>query len=238
MRPNRLNKIKQKQKQKPALSAATRLQMADNFGDGRSPYDFISEKYVFDNIKASLDIDLQRLKSKHDLKEKASLKAELLPRYWSFVADYMSRGHDYPNIVAVWVLIWLFDIGDIQRALPLAIYLARTKFQPTPASFDRDLKTFICDAVYDWASPNWKDNKSSSPYLDELVAVILDEKWELAMPVLSKMLSAMAKNEMAKRNYANAIHWSEKAEEVNPTAHGTKGLRKDALKALKGNAGE
>lgn len=241
-RPVRVSKLKKLQQQQPETLGIDHASGEDESQStlvvktdaGEVPVLIVGDpnSRLFENLKAAMETDLQRLKSKHTVEEKAALKNELLPNYLDFIDQYMELGHNYPNSIAVRVLIWLLDVGDIEKSLKLGLYLIRTPHQDTPANFDRDLPTILCDAVYDWANVQWKKEQSASPYIDQLVAVMLDEKWELSLPVRTKMLSMMAKHEFLKGNYANAVHWCDLAAEINPEGHGTKGLRKDAVKKL------
>ncbi|MCX4187176.1 phage terminase small subunit [Methylophaga sp. OBS4] len=240
-RPERVSKLKQLQQLPPgaisydpasAAGDTTVTSLATDNGTGQVLVvgDPASIR-MFDQLKAAMETDLQRLKTKHTMEEKAELKLELLPNYQGFVDDYMANGHNYPNSIAVWVLIWLLDVGDIEKALDLGFYLIRTPKQDTPANFGRaDLPTIICDAVYDWASAELKAGRSASPYLDQVVAVMLDENWQLSPPVASKMPAMLAKHEFAKENFENTVHWCEVAERLNPEGHGTKTMKKEALK--------
>lgn len=249
MRPNRLKLIKESQQAQAQEQGITYQQLVgdkksssksnleNTKTNGQGSNENGQSHAMFHQLKAGMEVDLQRISSVSKMEEKIALKRELLPNYLTFVADYIAQGHDYPNVVAVQVLIWLMDVGDIEQALQLGFYLIRTPKQDLPAKFTRrDIPTFICDAVYDWASAELKANRSASPYLDQVVAVMLDEKWSLAPMVASKMPNMLAKHEMAKQNFENTVHWCDVAEQLNPEAHGTKTMRKEAVKKLQAKA--
>jgi len=189
-------------------------------------------KQLLEQYQAVLQTDVQRLSTKDTLEDKAAMKKELLKNYMPFVQDYMANGHDYPNSVAVMMMVWLFDIGDIEQGLHLGFYLVKTPKQVMPHGFSSTMETFICDYTYDWASTQIKDEKTASPYLDNLVKVLLDAKWELAMPVKSKMLNMMAKNAFLKGDFKACVSWCEATQKVNPEGHGTKTLMNKALKEI------
>lgn len=187
---------------------------------------------LFDQMKAALDVDVQRLKEKHTLEEKAELKKTLIPNYLPFLADYMNQGHNYPNVVAVTIALWLFDVGEIEHAVNLSLYLAKTPQQHTPTGHERDFKTMVADSVYDWANAQLKDGHSASPYLDNVVAAVIDDEWSLAVPVESKLYAMQAKHEFAKKEFSKTVAWCDLAEKVNPDGHGTKTLRANAVKEI------
>lgn len=187
------------------------------------------------HYQAALDADLAMLSPMKDLVERAKAKKTMIETYWGFIQAYMDNGDNYPNSVAVRVMIWLFDVLDIERALDLAFYLIKTGVQVTPAKFDRDIQTFVCDAVYDWANALLKMDppQSASPYLDALVATLDNDQWSLAPPVQSKMYTMLAKHKNRVGEYALTVSLCDKAEQVNPEGHGTKGLKAGALAKLK-----
>jgi hypothetical protein len=136
--------------------------------------------------------------------------------------------------------------------LDLALVLIKQN-QHTPAKFDRDLQTFVSDAMYDWANAMLKADQSASPYLDVWVAAVDGEKTELqnefngvvwaaavdseqmslAPPVQSKLYAMLAKHKNRVGEYQTVIALCEKAEQVNPEGHGTKGLKAAAVAKLK-----
>jgi hypothetical protein len=197
-----------------------------------------SEKTVIVNgnlahYQAAMSADLAKLSGINDLVEKAKAKTIMLATYLPFVNDYVSKGDNYPNDIAVRVCIWLFDTLDIERALNLAFVLIKQS-QVTPPKFDRDLPTFVCDAVYDWAAALLKLDppQSASPYLDTVVATMDNDKWSLAPPVQSKMYSLLAKHKKREGDWKTCLALCEKAEAVNPEGAGVKGMKKEALAAL------
>ncbi|WP_258962521.1 phage terminase small subunit, partial [Klebsiella pneumoniae] len=80
----------------------------------------------------ALDRDLQRLRDLPQIKQRVDLKRdELLPKWVPHVERYLSAGEVYPYAVFGWCVIWLFDVGDLERALDWAD-IAIAQDQPTP----------------------------------------------------------------------------------------------------------
>lgn len=183
------------------------------------------------HYQAAMSADLATLSTIHDVTEKAKAKVGMLATYLPFVNDYISKGDNYPNDIAVRVCIWLFDILDIERALILAFALIKQN-QVTPPKFDRDLPTFVCDAMYDYANALLKQEKSASPYLDQVVAVIDEDQWSLAPPVHSKMYAMLGKHKKREGKWDECLALCEKAEKVNPEGAGVMTMKKEALAAL------
>jgi hypothetical protein len=49
-----------------------------------------------------------------------SKRDELLPKYQEYVQRYRESGLNFPNRVAVQVMVWLFDTAQFEDALELA----------------------------------------------------------------------------------------------------------------------
>ena len=232
----RVSKFQAKKQAQQALVKGVDVSTSSDDSNGPANQNLTSSgplnKQLLEQYQAALQTDVQRLSTKDTLEDKAAMKKELLPRYMPFVEDYMANGHDYPNSVAVMMMVWLFDIGDIEQGLHLGFYLVKTPKQVMPHGFSSTMETFICDYTYDWANAQIKEEKTASPYLDNLVKVLLDAKWELAMPVKSKMLNMMAKNAFLKGDFKACVSWCEATKEVNPEGHATKTLMNKALKEI------
>lgn len=171
---------------------------------------------------------MKNLDERQDYKRRAALP-EILP----FVHAYFSRGERHPNSVAVQAMVWLFDVGEIADALSLALALIVQGIHPMPRKFDRDMKTFVCDAVYDWANERLKANQGANPYLDQLIQAIEAGKWQLHPAVLSKLYVMQAKHLERLQAFGPAASACMKAMEVNPGGHGCKGLYQRCLQAQK-----
>jgi hypothetical protein len=193
-------------------------------------------KHLFEQLQAAMVTDVARIKTKPELEDKQALKGELLPNYLPFVQAYIADGHNYPNDVAVQVMVWLFDVNDIDNALKIGMYLVATGNNDLPHKFSRNLPTFVADAIYDWANDELKAKQTASPYLDDLVAFIDDdalvEKWDLHPAVISKNLALLAKHKEREGKLAECVALCERAEEVNPTGAGVKTMKERVQKLL------
>lgn len=183
--------------------------------------------------KSILAASIDEMLNVEDIEDRKAYKAEAIVKLIDFVNGYVSSAAKYPNIVAVWVMIWLFDLGDIARAMPLALHLAKQKIHNMPTRFKSEIETFICDQMYDWAAAQLKANKSAGPYLDDVIKTIESEKWQLPDVVHGKMyvmhgkhLDALAENEAALKAYETAM-------EINPRAGVKKSIERLAATLAK-----
>lgn len=183
------------------------------------------------DYQSALAIDLERIKNETTLEGKARVKAVALPTYLGFALDYLEKGHNYPNDVAVQVMVWLLDVGDIERGLNAALTLIK-QGQKMPARFNRGMAEFVCDFIYDWANEQLKAGHSASPYVDDLIAAAETDNWALNPLFLSKLYVILAKHKKHSGEYEQALALCNKAEAINPEKAGVKGLKTELKKLI------
>ncbi|WP_392385076.1 phage terminase small subunit [Marinomonas primoryensis] len=176
--------------------------------------------------KAILAASIDEMLNVEDIEDRKAYKAEAIVKLEAFVNGYVQGAAKYPNIVAVWFMIWLFDLGDIARALPLALHLAKQKIHNMPTRFSSSIETFICDQMYDWAKAKLEANKSAGPYLDDLIKTIESEKWKLSDIVHGKMYAMHGKHLEVLGEEEAALSAFEKAMSLNSAAGVKKKMEK------------
>lgn len=230
----KLDRIKQQQLKAAKESGSDHPYVGVDMAKPGAEKTVIIKPKSMEHYQAAMDADLNSLKELKTLAEKQAAKKSMIETFWGFVKDYVDSGHEYPNTIAVQVMVWLFDTLDVERALDLAFHLIKQGIQQMPARFERrDLETFVCDAMYDWANDLLKKEQSASPYLDTVVAHIDNDNWSLAPPVQSKMYAMLAKHKNREGDWLNCIALCERAEAVNPEGAGVKTLKEKAQKNLK-----
>ena len=185
------------------------------------------------HYQTAMSVDLAKLSAIKVMEEKQRVKRLLLKTYRDFVRDYVEQQHNYPNSVAVQVMVWLFDVGEIEQALPLAFYLY--PHQSMPERFARrDIQTFICDALYDYnvEKNSIENNATFKVFFDAVIAEMEKEKWVLSPPVASKTYVKTAKLHYFEYEYKTAVELLEKAKAVNPEGWGGKTLLAQAKARL------
>jgi hypothetical protein len=186
-----------------------------------------------EQYQAALSVDIGRLSTIKIMEDKQAAKKTMMDVYAPFVWDYVAQGHNYPNDVAVQYMIWLFDVSVTQEemtaALNLALYLM--PHQQMPDKFTRrDIQTFVCDAVYDWAKTQLDNDVTALPLLDDVVVRL--DGWRLSPPVQSKVLVIAAKHHNKAENFKTVVEYCEKAKQVNPEGWGAKTLLATAKQRL------
>lgn len=103
-------------------------------------------------LQAALDADCKRISAlPAGSPERTALKTELLRQYLPMVEAYLAEKTPHENPVLVQAMIWSFDVGDLATAMRLAD-VAIAEGQPMPQRFKSDVRTFVADAVYDYAA--------------------------------------------------------------------------------------
>ncbi|WP_444894922.1 phage terminase small subunit [Microbulbifer sp. SSSA005] len=194
-----------------------------------SPTD--KDEYTRNLLEETLESDLQLLSERKEIAEKIALKRALLPRYLPHAHKYMASGAKYPNLILVQCVIWLIDIEDIEQALTLANYAIEQQ-QSMPERFKRDLPTYVAEELHDWAEREYKAPRSPFPYFSEVLDAVQSQRWPVAsIIVLGKIYKLAGLLYDQEEDFAKAVHWYEKAEQVNDKA-GVKTRLEQARKRL------
>mgnify|MGYP003633907376 CR=1 FL=1 len=192
-------------------------------------------KAMYEQLQAGMETDLARLKTYVNVEDKVTAKRELLANYLPYVEQYMASDSDTPNSIAVRVMIWLIDTGNIEKGLLLGLYLMKTGHQVMPAGFASTMQTFLCDYIYDWAKVQLDGKHTASPYLDMLITALLKDEWELNGIVSSKMFAMAAKHYNLNGEVRLCAQFCELAELHHPDGEkgaGVKGLKAKTLKEI------
>ena len=164
--------------------------------------------------EAALDQDLERISAINGMAGRQALKRdELLPKYQEYVQRYCESGLNFPNRVAVQVMVWLFDTAQFDDALELADFLME-QGQEMPERFKRrDIQTFVADAVCEWAFVEYTAQRSPEPYLSDLLQRV-DGEWELTEQIPSKYHKLIGMRAMEAEQWDTALKHLERSSEL------------------------
>jgi hypothetical protein len=185
--------------------------------------------------EAALDQDLARISAINGLAGRQALKREeLLPKYQEYVQRYCESGLNFPNRVAVQVMVWLFDTAQFDDALELADFLIE-QGQQMPERFKRrDIQTFVADAVCEWAYAEYTAQRSPEPYLSDLLPRV-DGEWELTEQIPSKYHKLIGMRAMEAKQWDVALKHLERSTELYAQA-GNNTRIKEVRRALEKQA--
>ncbi len=95
-------------------------------------------------------------------------KKLLIPKYKEYLESYMGQGKRYKNPVLVQMMVWLFDISEIEGALKLAV-MAIEQDDDLPEGFNSKLQNWVLDTVFDWCEKEYEGKRSSEPFLTDTI---------------------------------------------------------------------
>lgn len=140
-----------------------------------------------------LETDLKRLKGFARRSDKISHKRDvLLPKWLPIVTEYLdnidsekkNETKSIDNPIFAYCIIWLFDTGNLSRALDYA-FSAIKRGQPMASNIKRKWPGFIADTVFDWAETQAENGQSIEPYFGQVFDRVVNE-WQLPEQVTAK----------------------------------------------------
>lgn len=123
--------------------------------------------------------DKLKLKEFVQIAEKVNHKRDvLIPKYKPVAEAYLEAGESYQNPIFTDLIIWLFDVGDLETAVNW-LFKAIELNLPTPENFKRESWAVVCaDAVLEWAEVQQTHGYSVEPYFSQVLEKI-DTVWKL-----------------------------------------------------------
>ncbi|MGL4275401.1 MAG: phage terminase small subunit [Pseudomonas paracarnis] len=119
----------------------------------------------------ALEQDMVRLKALARVSDKVAMKrTELLPKYRPYVESYLAlatQGTVYQNALFQRLIIWAFDVGDLETAINWAL-LAIEQHQRTPSNIKRDWAHFTADTVLAWAEEQAATGHAVEPWFSRI----------------------------------------------------------------------
>lgn len=123
--------------------------------------------------------DKRQLKELVQIAEKVNLKRNVLvPKYKPVAEAYLEAGENYQNPIFSDLIIWLFDIGDLETAVSW-LFKAIELDLPTPENFKTNSWAVVCARfVLEWAEVQQAKGRSIEPYFSQVLAK-LESDWKL-----------------------------------------------------------
>ncbi|MFA0607259.1 phage terminase small subunit [Vibrio amylolyticus] len=129
-------------------------------------------------LLTELDTDLKVLKNFNRTDEKVEHKREVLvPKYRQAIEDYLAGEDLFDNPLFTQMVIWLFDIEELQTAIKWCD-IAIERGLDTPERFKRDFATFCSDEVLAWSEKMASKGQSIEPYFSVVFEKVRDE-WSI-----------------------------------------------------------
>ena len=125
-----------------------------------------------------LDADLKTLKSFNRIEDKVQHKRDvLIPKFKPYVEVYLASDEQYQNPLFAQLVVWLFDIGDLETAIDWC-QQAIDRELDTPDRMKRDFATFCADEVLAWSEKMAAQGHSVEPYFSQIFTKVREE-WRI-----------------------------------------------------------
>ncbi|MGF1702951.1 phage terminase small subunit [Photobacterium makurazakiensis] len=132
-----------------------------------------------------LDSDLKVLKTFNRIDDKVKHKREqLLPKFKPYIEEYLASGEQYDNPLFAQMVIWLFDVDDLDTAIEWC-QAAIERELDTPERFKRDFATFCADEVLAWSERMAAQGHSVEPYFSQVFTKVREE-WRINEKLTAK----------------------------------------------------
>lgn len=132
-----------------------------------------------------LETDVEQLRSMTVIADRVEHKRNvLLPKWVPTVDAYLASGQVYANPVLAWCVIWLFDVGNLDKALDWAD-IAIEQRQATPDRLRSNFPTFVADTMLAWAQESAGRGESIEPYFSRTFENVAT-KWRLHEQITAK----------------------------------------------------
>ncbi|ENY4934719.1 terminase [Escherichia coli] len=132
-----------------------------------------------------LETDVEYVRSLPLIADRVNYKRDaLLPKWVPTVEAYLASGQVYANPVFAWCVIWLFDVGDLDKALDWAD-IAISQQQATPDRLRSNFPTFVADTMLAWAQETAGRGESAEPYFTRTFERVANT-WRLHEQVTAK----------------------------------------------------
>lgn len=133
----------------------------------------------------ALNQDVASLKDLPMTSDRVAHKRDvLLPKWMPTVTDYLNSGSVFVHPVFAWCVVWLFDVGDLDKGLELAD-IAIAQHQPTPDNFRSTFPAFVADTVMAWAETTAVTGESIEPYFSRTFENVAT-RWRLHEEITAK----------------------------------------------------
>lgn len=198
---------------------------------------------TYELMLAKLQQDQFHLKQVQSTKDKAKLKAKMLPEYIPYVEGVLSAGQGAQDDVLLTILVWRFDAGDFNGGLDIAEYVLRHKLE-TPNRFARTTGCLIAEEV---ATAALAAQKAGEGFPMDILTrtALLTEEEDMPDEARAKLILALGRATLAglDENYAGqpgqlqaGIDLLKRAIQLHDSCGGKKDLER-AGRLLKKHAG-
>lgn len=133
----------------------------------------------------ALNQDVAYLRNLPTIADRVAHKRDvLLPRWLPTVEAYLESGSVFTHPVFAWCVVWLFDVGYLDKALEWAD-IAIAQQQSTPDNIRSSFPAFVADQVMAWAENTLAAGESIEPYFSRTFENVTT-RWRLHEEITAK----------------------------------------------------
>lgn len=160
---------------------------------------------------AQLAAHKRQLSAIQSMQARQAKKAELMQEWHGYIDGVLAADAGVPDPIISQMLPWLFDVGDIDRALTVGDYLLRHDL-PAPEQFTRDLPSLYTEMAAESAL-----NRPGSLSAEQL-AEVLDATtgYDMVDEIRAKLYRALGEALHDEGNLEAAVTYLRRAVELNP----------------------
>lgn len=153
----------------------------------------------------------RQLQGIQSLEARQAKKAELMQEWHGYIDGVLAADAGVPDPVISQMLPWLFDVGDIDRALAVGDYLLRHDL-PAPEQFTRDLPSLYAEMAAESAL-----NRPGSLNAEQLAEVLeATAGHDMVDEIRAKLYRALGEALHDEGNLEEAVTHLRRAVELNP----------------------
>ncbi len=124
-------------------------------------------------MQAALYEARRALKGIKSIKAKADKKRALLPDFMPYIDGVLSAGSGAQDDVLMTVMVWLFDVGELQKGLEVARYAIEHKLT-TPDRYARDTAALVAEQVAEEVLLQVREPECDSAVLTRISEATID----------------------------------------------------------------
>lgn len=128
-----------------------------------------SSRIEWDLVRSTIDADLRQLKAIKPMAGKLEYKNKVLMSYTPYL-----DAPDMPIDIKVILMVWLFDIGSMAKALEIA-RVAIDGDYPMPDFINQAPAEFVADTVLAWTERHFKNGQAIEPYFSQVFTWVTQE---------------------------------------------------------------
>ncbi len=126
---------------------------------------------AYELMKAALIEDRRRVHDIQSIERKIELKKELIPHYVDYIKGVIAADQGANDDVLTTLMLWCFDVGEMEEALTLAEYALKHKLE-MPDQFKRSVPAIIAEESAASAMTQLAENAENST-IDTVLANLL-----------------------------------------------------------------